>query len=105
MYTLQLTNGTLIEGLTRLNPSTFEVNTENALNHLLTDNNLSMTVLLNGDGLLEDIFIDYTLQSFFFQNNIFHFRIAEIKELEQQEQHRLEKRKRKYSEERKKWKT
>lgn len=83
MYTLQLTNGTLIEGLTRLNPSTFEVNAGNALNHLLTDNNLSMAVLLNEDGLLEDIFIDYTLQSFFFQNNIFHFRIAEIKELEQ----------------------
>lgn len=94
MYTLQLTNGTLIEGLTRLNPSTFEVNAETALNHLLTDNNLSMAILSNEDGLLEDIFIDYTLQSFFFQNNIFHFRIAEIKELEQQEQHRLEKRKR-----------
>lgn len=94
MYTLQLTNGTLIEGLTRLNPSTFEVNAENALNHLLTDNNLSLAVLLDEDGLVTDIFIDYTLQSFFFQNNIFHFRIAEIKELEQQEQHRLEKRKR-----------
>lgn len=94
MYTLQLTNGTLIEGLTRLNPSTFEVNTESALNYLLTDNNLSMAILSNENGLLEDIFIDYTLQSFFFQNNIFHFRIAEIKELKQQEQHRLEKRKR-----------
>ena len=60
MYILQLTNGTLIEGLTRLNPSTFEVNTESALNHVLTDNNLSMAILSNEDGLLEDIFIDYT---------------------------------------------
>lgn len=94
MYTLQLTDGTLIEGLTRLNPSTFEINSEIALNHQLNDNNLSLAVLLDEDGLVSDIFVDYTLQSFFFQNNIFHFRIAEIAELEKKEQHRLEKSKR-----------
>lgn len=104
MYTLQLTDGTLIEGLNRLNSSTFEINSEKSLNHELTDNNLSLAILLDEDGLVTDIFLNYTLQSFFFQNNIFHFRIAEIKELERQERHRLEKSKRKYSEERKKWK-
>ena len=94
MYNLQLANGTLIEGLQRINPSTFEIRTENALNHLLTDANLQLAILLDEDGQLIDIYIDYTMQSCFFQNNIFHFRIAEIKELEQQEQHRLEKEKR-----------
>lgn len=94
MYNLQLVNGTLIEGLQRINPSTFEIHTENALNNLLTNNNLQMAILYDEDGLIVDLFIDYTLQSCFFQNNIFHFRIAEIAELEKREQHRLEKRKR-----------
>ena len=94
MYTIQFTNGTQLNGLQRLNKSTFEVESEAALNHLLTDANLQLAILLDEDGQLIDIYIDYTLQSCFFQNNIFHFRIAEIKELEQQEQHRLEKEKR-----------
>ena len=94
MYTIQFTNGTQLNGLQRLNKSTFEVESEAALNHLLTDANLQLAILLDEGGQLIDIYIDYTMQSCFFQNNIFHFRIAEIKELEQQEQHRLEKRKR-----------
>ena len=93
MYNLQLANGTLIEGLQRINPSTFEIRAKNALNNLLTNNNLQMAILYDEDGLIVDLFIDYTLQSCFFQNNIFHFRIAEIAELEKQEQHRLEKEK------------
>jgi len=85
MFSLQLTNGVLLKGLTRLNPSTFEIHAENALNNLLTNSNLQMAILYDEDGLIADLFIDYTLQSCFFQNNIFHFRIAEIAELERQE--------------------
>ena len=91
MYTLQLTDGTLIEGLSRLNPSTFEVNLEVALNRQLNDNNLLIAILLDEDGILADVFLDYTLQSCVQDCEKFHFRIASIAELEAAERHREEK--------------
>lgn len=84
MYKLTLTDGTIIEGLSKLNPSTFEVAADNSIYNLLTDANLQYVTLEDEDDPLNiDIFIDYTKQSFIYQNGIAHFRLASIKELKQ----------------------
>ena len=92
MYSLQLADGTVIPNLMRLNPSTFEVETQTSLYHQLNDSNLAFIVLTNEeDNLLEDVLIDYTLQNYSEQNGLIHFRIASIDELKKAEQRRAKK--------------
>ena len=60
MYSLRLLDGSSINGLQRLNPSTFELQIEDCSIYLkLNDDNLSLAVLLEGEDMI-DIFIDYT---------------------------------------------
>lgn len=61
MYTLQLADGSAIENLRRLNPSTFILDDTGAnIYSRLSDSNLEFATLLNGDEL-DDVLIDYTL--------------------------------------------
>ena len=93
MYKLTLTDGTIIEGLRKLNPSTFEVAADNNIYNLLTDANLEYATLEDeNDPLNFDILIDYTRQSFSYQNGIAHFRLASIEELKQAEKRRKRRR-------------
>ena len=79
MYKLTLANGTIIEGLSKLNPSTFEVAADNNIYHLLTNANLQYATLEDkNDPLYLDILVDYTRQNFIYQNGIAHFRLAAI---------------------------
>ena len=91
MYTLQLADGSAIENLRRLNPSTFVLDDtgENVYARLL-DSNLEFATLLNGNEL-DDVLIDYTLQNYAVQGGTIRFRIAPLQVLEEQEKHRMEK--------------
>ena len=106
MFSLQLADGTLIEGLYRVNPSTFELlSNDNTLYHQLNDFNLSFAVLLDEDGVMSEVYLDYTLQNFIQQCGIIHFRLISVEELQKQIKHKEEKeaeKRRKYNEKMKK---
>jgi hypothetical protein len=60
LYSLRLLDGSSINGLQRLNPSTFELQSEDgSIYWKLNDDNLSLAILLDGEDMI-DIFIDYT---------------------------------------------
>lgn len=75
MYKLSLMNGTTLT-VCRLNPSTFELNSNDSQLYNLLANNLALAFLSNEDDLLEDIFVDYDLQNFSCLNNVIRFRIG-----------------------------
>lgn len=106
MFSLQLADGTLIEGLHRINPSTFELlSNDNTLHHQLNDFNLSFAILFDEDGVMSEVYLDYTLQNFIQQCGIIHFRLISIEELQKQIKHKEEKeaeKRRKYNEKMKK---
>ena len=90
MYTLQLADGSAIENLRRLNPSTFVLDdTGTNIYARLSDSNLEFATLLNGDEL-DDVLIDYTLQNYSVQGGTIRFRIAPLQVLEEQEKHQKE---------------
>ncbi len=92
MFSLQLADGTLIDGLKRINPSTFElISNDNILYHQLNDFNLSFAILLDEDGVMSDVYLDYTLQNFIQQSGIVYFRLTSINELKKQIKHKKEK--------------
>lgn len=84
-YSLELADGTSLSPLSRLNPSTFELKSEDgSLYYQLNNYNLSFAVLLTEDGDMEDVFLDYTLQNFTCQAGTIRFRIADREELKAQ---------------------
>ena len=90
MYTLQLADGSAIENLRRLNPSTFVLDDTGAnIYARLSDSNLEFATLLNRDEL-DDVLIDYTLQNYSVQGGTIRFRIAPLQVLEEQEKHKKE---------------
>ena len=83
MFSLQLADGTLIEGLYRVNPSTFElISNDNTLYHQLNDFNLSFAVLLDEDGVMSEVYLDYTLQNYIEQNHTIKFNLISFEELD-----------------------
>lgn len=103
MYKLVLADGTSIDGLTRLNKSTFELERqENDVHERLTDSNLAIALLIKEeDDMLVEIFIDYTRQNYSYINGRIRFRIASIEELAAAAKKREQKEKEKGG--RKKW--
>jgi hypothetical protein len=82
MYKLELLDGTIIDNLTRLNPSTFSKPSDSSdIYYKLTDDNLSCATLYKDDEI-EDILIDYSRQNFFWENGIISFRIRKKEEAE-----------------------
>ena len=78
MYKLVLADGTELEGFERLNPSTFEVQSNDSqIYWQLSDDNLAFATLYK-DEELEEIFMDYTRASYTMQNGVIHFRITPI---------------------------
>lgn len=75
MYKLNLMNGTILN-VCRLNPSTFELNSNDTHLYNLLSNNLTLAFLSREDGILEDIFVDYDLQNFSCLNDVVRFRIG-----------------------------
>ena len=91
MFTLQLADGSRVENLRRLNPSTFILDDTGAnIYARLSDSNLAFATLLNGDEL-DDVLIDYTLQNYSVQGGTIRFRIAPLQILQDQEKHKAEK--------------
>lgn len=77
MYSLHLVDGTIITPLERLNPSTFRFKANDSnIYFKLTPMNLAIGLLYKDD-ILEDVFVDYCLQNFSFNNGIIQFRIDE----------------------------
>lgn len=106
MFSLQLADGTLIEGLKRISPSTFElISNDNTLHHQLNDFNLSFAILLDEDGVMSEVYLDHTLQNFIQQSGMIHFKLISIDELKKQIKHKEEKeieKRQKYNEKMKK---
>lgn len=82
MYKLEFLDGSYIDNVKRINPSTFEVEGTNSLEiyFQLNDDNLSCVTLYK-DGNIEDIFMDYTRQNFSCINGIIRFRLERRKDL------------------------
>lgn len=100
MYKLELADGTVIENIDRLNPSTFQFRSDNPDYYwILSPSNLAFATLYKDDEL-EDIFIDYMKTSYLFSSGWVRFRIIPVKEVEAQEERaklREEKKHRKYA--------
>lgn len=78
MYKLVLADGTELTGLERLNPSTFEIESNNSqIYWQLSDDNLAFATLYK-DEELEEIFMDCKRASYSMQNGVIHFRITPI---------------------------
>lgn len=78
MYKLILTDGTEIYNLTRLNPSTFQLESQDgSLYWKLNKSNLSFVTLFKDDEL-EDTFFDCELQAFYTMAPYIEFRLKLI---------------------------
>ena len=78
MYKLVLVDGTELEGLKRLNPSTFEIESNDyQIYWQLSNDNLAFATLYK-DAELDEIFIDCMCTSYTMQNGVIHFRITPI---------------------------
>lgn len=78
MYKLLLADGTEINNLCRLNPNTFEINSnDSSIYWLLSDKNLAFATLYK-DGELEEIILNSKRASYSMQNGLIHFRIIPI---------------------------
>ena len=81
MYKLVLANGTELDGLERLNPSTFEIKSNDSqIYWQLSNDNLAFATLYKDDEL-EEMFIDCMRASYSMQSGVIHFRITPIKEV------------------------
>lgn len=80
MYKLILADGTTIDNITRVNPSTFEIKSNDPKIYWdLSQDNLAFATLYNDDEL-EEMYIDCARTSYTMQNGLIHFRIGPIKE-------------------------
>lgn len=78
MYKLLLADGTELTNLKRLNPSTFEIDSnDNQIYWQLSDDNLAFATLYK-DEELKEIFVDCMRASYTMQNGVIHFRITPI---------------------------
>lgn len=75
MYTLNLMDNTILN-VCRLNPVTFELNSDDKQLFNKLDKNLTLAFLSREDGLLEDIYVDYRIQNFSNMGGIIRFRIC-----------------------------
>ena len=92
MFSLQLADGTLIKGLNRLSPSTFEIaSNDKTLYHQLNNFNLSFAVLFDEDGVMQEVYLDYVRQNYICQNGVIRFKLIAAEELEAQQRHKEEK--------------
>lgn len=81
MYTLTLMDGTNIKHLKRITPNVFERESQTSqMRFQLTPHNLTIAFLSEGD-LLADVFVDYALQNFNWDNGIIRFRIGPYNEI------------------------
>ena len=81
MYKFVLADGTELNNICRLNPSTFEIESNNSQMYwALSQDNLAFATLYK-DEELEDIFIDCLRTSYSIQNGIVHFRITPLSEV------------------------
>ncbi len=81
MYKLVLADGTELNNIHRLNPSTFEIESNNSQMYwILSQDNLAFATLYK-DEELEDAFIDCARTSYSMQNGIIHFRITPLSEV------------------------
>ena len=98
MYSLELSDGTIIDNLTRLNDKNYSFqlpgNNSYEIYSKLTTPNLTLVMVYN-DNNLEDILIEYQKHNFYCNNNIIEFRITAISEFEAAEKHRIDKQQRK----------
>lgn len=88
MYRLELADGTVINDLDRLNPSTFQFRSNDPNYYwILSPSNLAFATLYKDDEL-EEVFIDYIRNSYYASNGVIEFRItpseAQIKEKQNQ---------------------
>lgn len=78
MYKLILADGTEIDNLYRLNPSTFELESNDSqIYWSLSEDNLAFATLYK-DEELEEILMDCARTSYSMQNGVIHFRITPI---------------------------
>lgn len=85
MYTLELYDGSKIQGLQRVNPRTFILKSnDSSIYWQLSENNLSFALLWdeNDSDILVDYYINYSRQNFMCQGDGFvQFRIAPTEEV------------------------
>ena len=80
MYKLILADGTTIDNIMRVNPSTFEIESNDPQIYWeLSQDNLAFATLYKDDEL-EEMYIDCARTSYTMQNGLIHFRIGPIKE-------------------------
>ena len=96
MYSLHLMDGTVISNLKRLNPSTFELESNDSqLYFQLNNENLNLAFLNEGD-MPVDMFVDYTLQNFSCFCGVIQFRLGPWDNVNRESNR--ERKKRKYKE-------
>lgn len=79
MYKLILADGTELDNIMRVNPSTFEIQSDDSqIYWKLSQDNLAFATLYKDDEL-EEMFIDCARTSYSMQNWLIHFRISPIK--------------------------
>ena len=79
MYKLVLADGTELDNIMRVNPSTFEIQSDDSqIYWKLSQDNLAFATLYKDDEL-EEMFIDCARTSYTMQNGVIHFRITPIK--------------------------
>lgn len=79
MYKLILADGTELDNIMRVNPSTFEIQSDDPqIYWKLSQDNLAFATLYKDDEL-EEMFIDCARTSYSMQNGLIHFRIDPIK--------------------------
>ena len=75
MYSLHLLDGTILN-VRRINPSTFELDSNDSqIYFALNESNLSFALLYKDD-MLEDVFLDYVRQNYSYDNGVIRFRIG-----------------------------
>ncbi len=89
MYSITLSNGTILSNLNRANNGAFWFEGMTFPTGVLTPENLAFATI-EKDGELDEVLIDYTLQDLSVQGGYVWFRIAPLKKYEDEEKHRKE---------------
>lgn len=94
MYSITLSNGTILSNLNRANNGAFWFKGTTFPSNLLTPKNLAF-ITIEKDEELDEVLMDYTLQDLSVQGGYVQFRITPMQKYEDEEKHREEKKKKK----------
>lgn len=90
MYSMTLTDGTVLSSLTRAKNGAFWLEGQSFPSDILTDSNLAF-VTIEHDGEFDDVLLDYTLQDIYVSGGWISFRLVPQKKYIDEENYRKNK--------------